>query len=108
MYAVQRLDLLSLDSDGAHLMRELLVRRAAVMDRHSELPIPVDAPAALVASLADGVVTAAQYARALIAYDREHGTTRGPVPVDAACWEEHPLGYARQEHAAWVLEHEVP
>ncbi|MFH9426031.1 hypothetical protein [Streptomyces sp. NPDC017529] len=105
LYAVQRLAVLALD-DG-RLAREVLVRRAAVMDRHTELaPSGTDVASSLL--VADGVVAAAQYARALLAHDREHGTTRGPIPAAAPCWEAHPLGYARQEHAAWVMEHDAP
>ncbi|ANZ19941.1 hypothetical protein SNOUR_33550 [Streptomyces noursei ATCC 11455] len=103
--AVQRLGILSDDNQGGHLAREYLVRRAAALDRLAETDDPGGPLTAL--HSADTVLDAVHYAHALIEYDSQHRTTRGPIPAHAPCWEENPRGYARQEHAMWLLEHDV-
>ncbi|MEU7597297.1 hypothetical protein AB0B79_30335 [Streptomyces sp. NPDC039022] len=103
LVGVSRLELdTRLSRDGGGRTREFLVRRAAVLDRLAE-----DDGGSPPADAAEKVVDAMEYAQALIEYDREHGTTRGAVPVTASCWEDDPGGYVRQEHAAWVQEHDV-
>ncbi|UJV43824.1 hypothetical protein CVT30_31910 [Streptomyces sp. AMCC400023] len=97
LYAVQRLAIESGDSAGAPQVREYLVRRAAVLDRLVD-----DAAGHWDPAEAD------RYAKALIGHDLLHDSARGPIPAGAPCWRDVPRGYARQEHRAWVLEHEVP
>jgi hypothetical protein len=97
IYTVQRLAVLTGDSDGAPLVREYLVRRAAVADRLAEGDI-TDA-----AGVADFVHDAVHYARALLGHDMMEGATLGPIPATAPCWSDDPRGYARQEHRAWIL-----
>lgn len=81
---------------GAPRERELLVRRAGVLDRQAEAD---DDPASFAA---EQITDAADYALQLLAYDREHATTCGSVPAADPRWDEDPRGYARQEHAAWM------
>ncbi|WP_369214696.1 hypothetical protein [Streptomyces flavofungini] len=101
LHAVQRLHLLATEPGGEHLHREYLVRRAAVLDRLADDP---QAPVWAIEHIAD----ADSYARDLLAHDLIHSTGCGPVPADADCWTDSPRGYARQEHRAWVLAHDIP
>ncbi|MCS0601112.1 hypothetical protein NX794_07690 [Streptomyces sp. LP11] len=98
---VQRLGILMGDSDGGHLAREFLVRRAAAVDRVADMA--EGHPSQVAATLTDAI----DFARELISHDFINGTTRGPLPVDAPCWTDNERGYARQEHRAWIIEHEV-
>ncbi|MEU7400070.1 hypothetical protein [Streptomyces sp. NPDC044948] len=95
-----RLGDLCRDSDGASLVREYLVRRAAAGDRLAEAGTrePDNEPI---------VDNAEHFARELMDHDFLNGGTLGPLPVDAPCWSDNPRGYARQEHRAWVIEHEA-
>ncbi|MFI0262525.1 hypothetical protein ACH4OW_26190 [Streptomyces sp. NPDC017056] len=90
--------------DNRPLTREYLVRRAAALDRLAEAELPPgQAPCA-----AEYLVDANEYAQVLLDYGRAYGTTRGPAPAGNLCWDEDPRHYTRQEHAMWVLEHDVP
>jgi isoaspartyl peptidase/L-asparaginase-like protein (Ntn-hydrolase superfamily) len=81
--------------------RTYLVHRAALADRAVPALAEVEAPQA---SEQDAQDTA----RRLLEHDRAHGTGRGPVPAADARWDTDARGYARQEHAAAVLdEHET-
>ncbi|MFC5144281.1 hypothetical protein [Streptomyces aureoversilis] len=98
--AAQQLGILAGDSDGAHRTREYLVRRAAIMDRFADVDLRCDAPG-------DAELDAVRYAEALLGHDLLNGSTCGPIPARAECWHANPRGYARQEHRAWILIHEV-
>ncbi|MBW5420302.1 hypothetical protein GKQ77_01785 [Streptomyces sp. BG9H] len=100
LYAVQHLQILATESGGEHLYREFLVRRAAVLDRFADKPQPPE-------WAIDQIAYADSYARDLLAYDLMHGSTRGPLPAGAPCWTQNPRGYARQEHRAWIVDHDV-
>lgn len=82
---------------GGPRERELLVRQAAATDRTAES----DTAAAV--AVAGFIHTATDYALMLLTYDRQHGTTRGPIAASDPAWDDDPRGYARQEHRAWVL-----
>ncbi|KAB7850125.1 hypothetical protein [Streptomyces mobaraensis] len=101
LYDVLRLEVLSSEIGGEPLMREYLVRRAAAFDRLADADWRSEYDA-------DALLDALHYARALVEYDTLLGTTLGDIPVSAPCWAEDPRGYARQEHAMWVLKHDVP
>lgn len=92
MAAVERLKIEVEEVGGEHRMREYLVRRAASIDRLAE-----------VKGDAAEIEGAVRYACALLEYDRHMASTLGPVSAHEACWREHPRGYARQEHRAWIL-----
>lgn len=97
---VLRLGTLCGDSDGAGLVREYLVRRAAAGDRLAE--------ASVYDSFYDELVgNAEHFAQELMDHDFLNGGSLGPLPVDAPCWSKNARGYARQEHRAWVIEKEV-
>ncbi|MEW2034893.1 hypothetical protein AB0901_30880 [Streptomyces roseifaciens] len=102
MYAVQRLAVLVGDSDGKHLLREYLVRRAAILDRLADDVI------ADPADVADIVHDAVHYARTLREHDLQTGATHGNIPASDPHWDEDPRGYSQQEHRAWVIAHDVP
>ncbi|WP_208030841.1 hypothetical protein [Streptomyces cyanogenus] len=97
LYEVERLQILAGDPEGAHLRREYLLRRAAVLDRLAETPERVD-------WVIDYVIHAALAARDLLEHDATHSSTHGAIPADAACWGNDPRGYARQEHRAWIID----
>ncbi|MCG0061754.1 hypothetical protein L0F81_00370 [Streptomyces tricolor] len=100
LYAVERLQILAGDSDGAQLRREYLVRRAAVLDRLAEEPAQPD-------WVMDYVIHAGVAARELREHDLTHSSTRGAIPADAACWTDSPRGYVRQEHRAWIIDNDL-
>ncbi|MGI5341877.1 hypothetical protein ACQEVS_32965 [Streptomyces sp. CA-181903] len=95
LVTVQRLGVLA--EEEPERRREFLVRRAAAADRYIDADVPDVADRE-----ADVVLDAVHYARALLEYDRAHGTGLGPVAAGAACWQEDARGYARQEHRAWA------
>lgn len=82
--------------------REYRIRRAAAADRFA------DGDGIHVIQSAEAVADAVHYAEALLAVDRLDDTGRGPIPAHDPRWTDDPRGYARQEHRAWVLEHDVP
>jgi hypothetical protein len=83
---------------GGPRERELLVRQAGAMDRQTDADdIPPDLAV-------EQIHDATEYALLLVAYDREHGTTTGPVLAADPRWDDDPRGYARQEHAAWAYD----
>lgn len=96
--AVQRLDAnLTVHPGDRQRERTYLVHRAALADRAGPALAEVEDPAA---SEQDAEDTA----RRLLEHDRAHGTARGPVPAADARWDTDARGYARQEHAAAVLD----
>ncbi|MEU8828830.1 hypothetical protein [Streptomyces sp. NPDC048636] len=107
-FAASLLELLALDrlvhtpdtAVGSPREREFLVRQAGYFDRMAEY----DGEIAVLDS-ADAVHYAVHYAHLLLAHDREHGTTSGPIPAAAPCWHDSPRGYAQQEHRAWMHDH---
>ncbi|GHH58385.1 hypothetical protein [Streptomyces candidus] len=100
LIAVQKLGILVGDTDGGHLTREYLVRRAAAADRLADDRFE---PSTVV----DMIHQAVHYARTLVDHDRLEQGAQGPIPASAPRWDADPRGYARQEHAAWVLEHDI-
>ncbi|GGN47692.1 hypothetical protein [Streptomyces fuscichromogenes] len=96
--AVQRLDdELTVSPGDPQRERAYRVHRAALADRAVPVLAEVEDPAI---SEQDAEDTA----RRLLRHDRAHGTGRGPVPADDPRWDTDPRGYARQEHAAAVLD----
>jgi len=72
--------------------RERLLLRAALTDR-TVLGLGEHASA-------DTHGQAREDARALLGWDREHGTCTGEIDADASQWTDHPTGYVRQEYHA--------
>ncbi|MFF3015833.1 hypothetical protein [Streptomyces sp. NPDC057939] len=101
LIAVQRLGILVGDSDGGHLVREFLVRRAGASDRLAD--VDGGHPGEAAATLMDAI----HYAEELLTYDFLNEGTLGPLPADAPCWSGNERGYARQEHRAWITKHEI-
>ncbi|MFJ2406675.1 hypothetical protein ACIOUE_35850 [Streptomyces xanthochromogenes] len=99
--AVQRLsDELTIHPGDRQRERTYLVHRAALADRAVPALAAVQDPAT---SEQDTEETA----RRLLEYDRTHDTSRSSVPAADLRWDTDARGYARQEHAAAVLdEHE--
>ncbi|MET9777645.1 hypothetical protein ABZ023_25870 [Streptomyces sp. NPDC006367] len=96
--AVQRLDdELTVHPGDRQRERTYLVHRAALADRAVPALAEVEDPAT---SEQDAEDTA----RRLLEHDRAHGTGRGPVPAADPRWDTDARGYARQEHAAAVLD----
>ncbi|WP_438297803.1 hypothetical protein [Streptomyces sp. HUAS TT7] len=96
--AVQRLsDDVTVHPGDRQRERTYLVHRAALADR----AVPVlDG----VEETADSEQDAEDTARRLLEHDRAHGAGRGPVPAAETRWDADARGYARQEHAAVVLD----
>ncbi|MEW2493930.1 hypothetical protein AB0942_10325 [Streptomyces nodosus] len=96
--AVQRLDdELTVHPGDRQRERTYLVHRAALADR----AVPA------LAEVEDSTISeqdAEDTARRLLEHDRAHGTGRGPMPAADAHWDTNVRGYARQEHAAAVLD----
>ncbi|MEU0032046.1 hypothetical protein [Streptomyces sp. NPDC006335] len=96
--AVQRLDdELTVHPGDRRREREYLVHRASLADR----AVPALAE---VEDQATSEQDAEDTARRLLDHDRAHGTGRGPVPATDTRWDTDARGYARQEHAAAVLD----
>ncbi|MFD3907838.1 hypothetical protein ACFXOL_10985 [Streptomyces californicus] len=96
--AVQRLDDdLTVHPGDRRRERTYLVHRAALADRAVPVLADVEEPGA---SEQDAEDTA----RRLLQHDRAHGTGRGAVPAAETRWDHDARGYARQEHAAAVLD----
>ncbi|MGW1043685.1 hypothetical protein [Streptomyces sp. NPDC002547] len=96
--AVQRLDTdLTVHPGDRQRERTYLVHRAALADRVVPALAEVEDPGT---SEQDAEDTA----RRLLEHDRAHGTGRGPVPAAEPRWDTDARGYARQEHAAAVLD----
>ncbi|MEU5610560.1 hypothetical protein AB0H03_17800 [Streptomyces sparsogenes] len=96
--AVERLDHeLAVHPGDRQRERTYLVHRAALADRAVPALAAVEDPAA---SEQDAEDTA----RRLLEHDRAHGTGHGPVPATDTRWDADARGYARQEHAAAVLD----
>ncbi|KPC89934.1 hypothetical protein ADL27_38645 [Streptomyces sp. NRRL F-6602] len=89
---VHRLAVITDELEGVARRREFLLRRAAVQDRFARL-YPTDASAAKVAG---------QFARALLAYDVEAGSSAGPLGAVDEAWADRPRLYVRQEYEAWT------
>lgn len=95
---VQRLDEeLTVHPGDRQRERTYLVHRAALADRAVPVLAEGEDPAT---SEQDAKDTAHR----LLEHDRTHGTGRGPVPAADSRWDTDARGYARQEHAAAVLD----
>jgi hypothetical protein len=78
-------------------VREQRLRKAAVLDRIALEEAETYAPAVA----ADAVTTAAAAAHALADYDREHGTSAGPIGPGSPEWDPSHRPYVRQEYHVW-------
>lgn len=81
--------------------RRCLLRRAALADRTVSLDRETGPAAA-------GEVDAGLTALALLQWDREHGTGRGPAAATDPRWDTDPQRYVHQEHALLVLDDQEP